>query len=94
MERQLLERVSLETDINIVTECMANFNPYSGKHDESMDISFSLDDIQDHMDLSLETLKFDQQSEKAGRKPAQWIVRREKEADYRSWRKGNGRPEY
>ena len=46
MERQLLEMVSVEADIHIMTECMADFNPYSGKHDESMD------DIQDHMELN------------------------------------------
>ena len=51
MARQLLEKVSVENDIYIVTECLAIFNPYSGKTNESMDISFSLEDIQDHTDL-------------------------------------------
>ena len=65
LARQLLEKASMENDIDNITTCIAMFKPYSGKMNESMDISINLEELQDHLelkeyvidlDLSLETL--------------------------------------
>ena len=45
LERQLLESVGVENNVHIIIQCMADLNLYRGKHNDSMDISFSLDDI-------------------------------------------------
>ena len=67
LTRQLLETASMENDIDNITTCIAMF-----KMNKSMDISFNLEDLQDHMDqkqyvmdldLSLQTLVFDCQIE-------------------------------
>ena len=51
MARQLLEKASMENDIDNITTCIAMFNPYSGKMNKSMDISINLEGLQDHLEL-------------------------------------------
>ena len=72
LTRQFLETASLENDIDNISTYIAMFNPYSGRMNESMNISIDLEDLQDHLelkeyvmdlDISLETLIFDSQME-------------------------------
>ena len=59
LARHLLEKDNFENDIDIVTECLTIFNTYSGKMNESMDISFNLEDHQDLMDLKQYVMDLD-----------------------------------
>ena len=44
--------IEMESKIRDIEACMADFNPYSGKHDMTMVISINLDDILDHMEMN------------------------------------------
>ena len=59
LTRQLLETASMENDIDNITTCIAMFNPYSGRMNESMNISINLEDLQDHLELKEYVMELD-----------------------------------